>query len=870
MEKEQKKFLQQTTPYRSKSGQLIPLHPWNKMIKGSSRGKTPIHKEWDSKAYKQDSSTITSWISSGYNIGYRIPETELIVDLDPRNYDGKIDSEQMVAELFGFFDFEELTWELPVVKTGSGGYHIYCRLPDDVDYRLIRKCVKNLPGVDFKKKGGYVVAAGSRHPNGDYYSWENTCDEPVLVPSELLFLIQRDEVFDRDYKSGYGAFNGTQLEELILSKLDVKDYDSNDTWEPLMMAAHHATAGAGIEEFLEWSLSDPDFAGDENKIRNRWESLDDSKEVSRTAASLIRELKNKGEDIQGARAVLEFGTHSDIETDDDDTEEAAMLKEAKRAAAEIDVSDIMEVPKDKGGVEGAAIEAAKALERSSDMEEKMKVIRLIKAASIEESIEAQEILVSNKIMNQAAINKRLKALESKIMDSITEVLANTTIETVFKKGKHILTEPNRQVWAFHKTHWKPMSDEYLGKLVYGVLDTLKTKMEIESNEVTLVSNAVKAIRMRSSVLTSRLFTTDHYLPVINCSNGEVWIEKDGSHTLKAHTYRSYQLRCLNVDYDPSAECPLFMRTMREIFELYPDREDMIRHLGEIMGYVIQPYKPDANWWMFRGPGGDGKSTIIKILNGILGDALYSADESLLASGSGYGNNHATTDLVGKLAVVIQELKAGKALNDSGLKMLAENTKMTANPKNKDTFSFNYIGSLIMCSNFFPVIKDTSEGTVRRANVIPFNRQFVKGGTADSNRARRILEDRDELAGVLNFMLEGYQRYSDRGHFLVPESCKLAKEEWLCEANNVVRFVKENIEVTGDPDHRIEVASVVYRRYERWCEESGVNPKGRNSFYRDLENLNIKRKECGGNKLSLFGGTLKDEAFDDFDGEDLDF
>lgn len=854
----------QLVPYVEQGLGLIPLHPWNKLKKGEQRGKTPLDQDWTTTQYKQTPEQYNQWVKAGYNLGYRIREDELVVDLDPRNYILGIDSEELIADLFGYFDFEELLWDLPTVVTGSGGYHIYCKLPEDYDYRLIRKAIKNLPGVDFKKKGGYVVAAGSRHPNGDWYSWENIT-EPKQAPQELLDLISRDKFVSKDYTSGYGAFTGTQLQSMVLDKLDVMDYSSNDEWEPLMMECHHATAGEGIEEFLEWCLGDPNYSGDSHKIRTRWESLDDTKDVQRTAASLIKRLKEKGEDILGAKAVLDFGSRTDFtDMDDEDTEESQMVKAAAKAASEIDVSDIMEVPKGKGGVAGEAIKAAKELTKHSDMEDKMKVIRLIKAATIEEAIEAQEIIITNKVMTQSAINKRLKALDAKILDSVTEILANTTIETVFKQGKYILTEPNKQVWAFNKTHWKPMSDEYLGKLVYSVLDTLKTKMEIEAQEVTLVANAVKGIRMRSSVLTSRLFNTEKYLPIINCTNGEVWIEKDGTHTLKPHNYRSYQLRCLKVDYDPSAKCPLFMQTLGEIFENFPDTQDMIRHIGEVMGYIIQPYKPDANWWMFRGPGGDGKSTIIKILDGILGEALYSADESLLATGGGGGNSHVVTDLVGKLAVVIQELKAGKALNDSGLKMLAENTKMTANPKNRDTFSFNYIGSLVMCCNFFPVIKDTSEGTVRRANVIPFNRQFVKSGTADSNRSRKILEDKDELAGVLNFMLEGYQRYAERGHFLPPDSCKLAKDEWLCEANNVVRFVRENIKVGNDKTERIGPASMVYKRYERWCENSGVNAKGRNSFYGDLANLGIHKKNSSSNTLCLYGGELLEEVIDDFD------
>lgn len=849
--------------------ELIPLHVWNKQIKGDDRGKTPLHAEWNTKEYGQNNANYKKWIDSGYNVGYRIADNELVVDLDPRNYVEGIDSEELIADLFGFFDFEELTWELPVVRTGSGGYHIYCLLPDDVDYKLIRKCVENIPGVDFKKKGGYVVTAGSKHPNGEYYEWENQAERQE-APSDLLELIKRNKFEKKDFTSGYGAFTGTQLQDLVLDKLDVNDFDSNDTWEPLMMECHHATAGDGIEEFLAWSLSDTNYSGDENKIRNRWESLDDTKDVTRTAASLIHRLKQQGEDTSGAKAVLDFGSKSDFDLEEEDDGEDEILKSSKRAASEVEVSDIIDVPKDKGGIEGAALEAARDISPSADASEKMKVIRLIKVASVEESIEAQELLVERGVMKMAAINKRLKSLDQKMKDSVGEVLSNLTRKSVFKEGKHITVEPNKQIWIFNKTHWVPISDNYLGKVVLSVLDTLKDKMEIDAKEVTLMTDAVKTIMARESTPLSKLFRTEKYDAIINCKNGEVHINEDGSHSLKPHNYKSYQLRCLKANYDPSAECPMFIQTLEEIFANFPDTDEMIRHIAEVMGYIIQPYKPDANWWMFRGPGGDGKSTIIKVLNGILGDALYSADEALLGTGSGHGNSHITTDLVGKLAVVIEELKAGKALNDSGLKMLAENTKMTANPKNKDTFSFNYIGSLIMCCNHFPVIKDTSEGTVRRANVIPFNRQFVKMGTADNNRARKILQDENELAGVLNFMLEGYKRYAERGKFLPPESCLLAKEEWLCEANNVVRFVKENVRILGDKTVRMCSASEVHNRYDRWCNANGITPKNRNNLYKDLVNVGLSKKEAGGNRLWFYGGELLEEVFDDFDEMEEDF
>ena len=842
---------------------LIPLHAWNKKRKAQGRvkeiGKNPIHNEWTTRDYTGQNS---DYLDKGMNAGYRIPEDEVIIDLDPRNYVDDIDSEAEVANYLGLDNFDDVIWEYPVVRTGSGGYHIYCKLPEGCEYKLIRKAVAVLPGVDFKKKGGYVVAAGSKHPNGEYYTWENQ-GEPTQIHPNMLALISREMLVDKDYKAGYGAFTGQQLETMVLDKLDVENYSSNDTWEPLLMSCHHATAGEGIEEFLNWSLQDLEYSQDEHAIRCRWDSLDNNKSVQRTAASLILELKNIGEETSDAKAVLDFSTRIDTDSfDDEDTEESRMLKEAKEAADKIDKSDIMELPKNVSNVKGEAIEMAKELSKNCTIEEKMMCIRLIKAASIEESIEAQEILVSRKIINQSGINKRLKALDEKIIDSIVEVLANTSIDAVFNSGKHVITEPNGQIWTFNKTHWKEMSEEYLGKIVYGVLDTLKTKMEIKTVEVSLVGLAVRAIKMRASILSTRLHDPDNHASIINCKNGEVWISKDGTHKLRPHNYRSYQIRCLNVDYDPSAECPLFLDTLNGIFKLYPDTEDIIRHLGEVLGYIIQPYKPDANWWMFKGPGGDGKSTILKVLSAILGDSYKPSDQTLLGANSSGGNAHASAGLVGKLAIAIEELEKGTILRDSGLKMLSENTRMTANPKNLGEFSFNYIGSLIMSSNFYPTIRDTSEGTMRRANVFPFNRKFVKNKLDDADRATNIVQNREELAGVLNFMLEGYERYRNRGGFQVPTSCQDAKEEWMAQANNVIRFAKENI-IPTEVDDKLDKASEVYLRYESWCMLNGVKSKGRNNFYNDMADIGYRSAKTGGNVMMMYGGEMLDEELDDF-------
>lgn len=75
-----------------------------------------------------------------------------------------------------------------MVRTGSGGDHIYYRIPNN---GLIGNRVR-IGGqkIDFRGEGGYVVGPPSLHPNGNLYSWHHWSDYslddvPLLDPTWL-------------------------------------------------------------------------------------------------------------------------------------------------------------------------------------------------------------------------------------------------------------------------------------------------------------------------------------------------------------------------------------------------------------------------------------------------------------------------------------------------------------------------------------------------------------------------------------------------------------------------------------------------------------------------------------------------------------
>jgi len=139
------------------------------------------------------------------------------------------------------------------------------------------------------------VCAGSIHPSGKMYRWRNGCPplaEAPELPGDLLEVIQRPEPA-ANFADDSARVAPEQLAK-ILAVLPVEDFGTNDKWEPLLMAAHHATGGAGLAEFIEWSTQDAAFSDQAAVIEGRWNSLDANKAGGRTIGTLNKALVAAG------------------------------------------------------------------------------------------------------------------------------------------------------------------------------------------------------------------------------------------------------------------------------------------------------------------------------------------------------------------------------------------------------------------------------------------------------------------------------------------------------------------------------------------------------------------------------------------------
>ena len=269
---------------------LVPLCKWDAKDEKGPRGKTPRDPNWLRLAYSR--AQIDEWVKAGGNVGVRIRPSQLVIDVDPRNDDLGRTADQIVD------DIElELGIDLsgfPRARTGSGGLHIFVRKPEDV---RVRNTVPEFGRpVEFKAAGRQVVMAGSRHPDGGFYSWDSRGSIDAC-PDRLLELIKRPPPKPRELGPGEGA----SIEQIrqCLAQLDPKDYRDYEKWRNLLFSVHYACGGErdGLDVFKEWSLRDEEYADASGSIEFFWHYCVDDRDDAVTEASLFYEVLQAGGNI---------------------------------------------------------------------------------------------------------------------------------------------------------------------------------------------------------------------------------------------------------------------------------------------------------------------------------------------------------------------------------------------------------------------------------------------------------------------------------------------------------------------------------------------------------------------------------------------
>lgn len=426
-------------------------------------------------------------------------------------------------------------------------------------------------------------------------------------------------------------------------------------------------------------------------------------------------------------------------------------------------------------------------------------------------------------------------------DKSVEVV-NRVVKNEFNNGQSLCFVPEGGCYQYNFTHWKPLKEAQLSKLFFD--DFCQNYPELEHEAEYQAKKCVKHAALK--------YMRSEGLPnpakgIINLKNGELNVSSTGHAILKKHSPSSGQQWCLKVAYDPAAKAPMFMQTIHEIFAECKDTENVVRHYLELMGYIITSSRDHAVIGMCIGSGSNGKTKLMQTTTRLLGK-----DTVLNRSMRSMNNdNFFDIDLYGKALYLDDDLAMGTTLADGKLKSLSEEKTITARPPGGRSISFTVKAIPFLLANHMPRTLDISYGMRRRVHMFKFDRVF-ENSIKNDNLFPKIWEN--ELPGILNLYLEGYQRLQERGDFLIPDEMIDNVDKWLAEVNVVPAFIEHCCEV--NPSKSVK-GSNLFNYFRLWAKECGYrNLPNRTQFYSDIESQNFHKTKPQ-NAITFTGITIKE-------------
>jgi len=341
--------------------------------------------------------------------------------------------------------------------------------------------------------------------------------------------------------------------------------------------------------------------------------------------------------------------------------------------------------------------------------------------------------------------------------------------------------------------------------------------------------------------------------LLNCENGTLDLGVSPP-VLRPHARGDLITHLAPVAYDPEAGCDTWRNFLARIL---PD-PDLRLFLQTWFGYCLSALTVEQRLVLAYGTGANGKTVLMNAVAHVLGDYAATVPiETFLHQGR-RGGGDATPDLArlpGRRLVVAAEPETGARLAESMVKAATGGEAIAVRHLYENQFEFLPSFKLMISANVKPSIRGQDEGIWRRVLLLPFN-VFIPEAERDRHLLDRL---KAEAAGILNWMLDGWMVYRERG-LVVPDKVLAATELYRSESDSVREFLAgcTVLSPTGEI-----TAKHLHRVYCAWAAANALEPLTGAAFGRRMTALGIERRKVGvkiyvGLDLSADGLRFLDE------------
>jgi len=325
--------------------------------------------------------------------------------------------------------------------------------------------------------------------------------------------------------------------------------------------------------------------------------------------------------------------------------------------------------------------------------------------------------------------------------------------------------------------------------------------------------ASKDVNFSVSVLD---FDKDRF--ALNMNNGVLDLK---TRVLRKHSSQDRFLKIIPYDFDSAATCPKWIKFLNET---YGGDQDLIAYFQRVVGRALTGDNSDKAFFFMFGPEGDnGKSKILEVLRGLLGEYAYHADIStFLKSRNEKGVREDLVPFYGMRVITSTEPEEGMRFELGLIKIITGEDPINCRELYGKRIVFIPTCKLFFAANNRPAIVERSEAAWSRVHVIPHDISVPKD-KQDKQLGEKL---KLELPGILNWALEGLKMYSELGGLNPPARVVNAVKEYRIENDTVKQFLDE---VCTFKSTNSMSGPELYNSYKEYCLDSGRRPLGLGKF-----------------------------------------
>lgn len=299
------------------------------------------------------------------------------------------------------------------------------------------------------------------------------------------------------------------------------------------------------------------------------------------------------------------------------------------------------------------------------------------------------------------------------------------------------------------------------------------------------------------------------------------------------------------DFNPNATCPTIMKFLTEVVD-----NRQLKTIVRLLGYVLLSDNRYEKAFMFVGEGANGKGTLIRLINALVGKSNVS-NKSLQELTD---NRFAAAELFGKMVNTCADLKADKIFDTGMFKMLVSGDRIDAQRKHQQPFQFENRAKLIFSTNNIPKADDESYAYFRRWVLLFFSRTF-EGDSKDEGLYQKMTT-KEEMEGLLRVAVIGAKRLVEE-HGFEETDVEEVRRQYELGASKIKDFIDKNCIL----EENVTVSSAsLNNAFVEYCKSTGTEYTDIRTLGKHLKSIGIERKQRrvkGTREWAYAGITLRE-------------